>query len=338
MMAEIEGFFRKFIKEISEEEKTEAYEKIKTGIVLSNDFFVMLVLAIIIATLGLLMNNTAVIIGAMLVSPLLTPVLAISLGVVRGDVELFRRGLESEIKGAVLAVIVSIIITLIMPGPIITSEILARIRPTPLDLFIALASGAAGAYAMSRRTVSATLPGIAISTALLPPLGVIGVGIALKMPEIAIGGTLLFLANIIAIDFAASFVFWLLGFSPKWSVETEEETMKKLKVSTILLLVILIPLGWFMWESIRTAETQATIERVINAQIEGIEQARLVEFDFELNNGFMKISVTIDSPKAIMQEKAEEMRVALEKHLKTAVDLDLKVNEVTWIRAEHTKD
>ncbi|MEW6329736.1 MAG: DUF389 domain-containing protein, partial [Candidatus Micrarchaeota archaeon] len=207
----------------------------------------------------------------------------------------------------------------------------------PLDLVVALASGAAGAYALCRKNISAALPGVAIAVAVMPPLSVIGIGIALKMPNIAVGGALLFAANIIAINLAGSFIFWLMGFSPKLSLSAEKETRSRLKTSAVLLLVILVPLAWIMLDSINTANTRTTVERVLGAQIEGIEQARLVEFGFETGrSGALKVSATVDSPKKITQEKADEMKVALEKNLKTAVDLDLNVNEVTLLKSEHS--
>ncbi len=337
MMQDIEDFCKKFVSEINEKEKQKVHDEISAGSRPSKDYFIMLVLSVMIATLGLLTNSATVIIGAMLVSPLLTPILGISLGAIKGDLHLFRQGIESEVKGITLALGIAIIITLILPNTTITNEILSRTHPTPLDLVIALASGAAGAYAICRKNISTTLPGIAIAVAVMPPVSVVGIGVALKRPDVAFGGLLMFAANVIAINLAGSFMFWLMGFSPRWSKWAEKKTMDQLKTSAILLLIILVPLAWIMWESINTANTEVTVERVLNSQIEGIEQARLVEYGFEKGgNGALKISATIDSPKEITLEKTDEMRIALEKNIGTKVELDLKVNEVKWIKAGYT--
>ena len=228
---------------ISQEEKDGVDERVKAGGHPSNEFFIMLVISAVIATIGLLTNSVAVIIGAMLVSPLLTPVIGMSLGAVKGDFALFRTALEAEAKGALLVIGLVAALTLVVPNASITSEILLRTHPTPLDLLVALASGAAAAYALSKKNISATLPGVAIAVAVLPPLSVAGIGFALREPAIALGGALTFLANIVAINFAASAAFWLMEFAPKWSLKGKDEAMKQIKTSAVLLLIIMLQLG-----------------------------------------------------------------------------------------------
>ena len=110
------------------------------------------------ATVGLLLDSGAVIIGAMLVAPLMSPMLAFSLGLVLSDVRLIRLSIEAVFKGVVLAVIIAVFIGLLSPFKELTGEIMARTRPTLLDLAVALASGMAGAYALARKEVSAALP------------------------------------------------------------------------------------------------------------------------------------------------------------------------------------
>ncbi|MEW6528968.1 MAG: TIGR00341 family protein [Candidatus Micrarchaeota archaeon] len=336
-MNDIENFLKRFITEINDERRVEVYNEIKDGSKPSRDFFIMLSIATVIATLGLLTNSVAVIIGAMLVSPLLMAVLAISLGAMKGDILLFWDGMQGMAKGAGLSLLIAIIITLLVPNQNITAEILARIRPTPLDLLVALASGLAGAYAICRKNISAVLPGIAIAVAVLPPLSVVGIGVATRRLDVAVGGGLMFAANVIAIDFAASFIFWLMGFGPRLSLISEKEMMNRLKTSIVLLLLILIPLAWVMYESINKANTEATIEQVLHAQIDGIEYARITDFNYEWQNNGLKISATLESPKDISQDKANEIKIALEKNLRTSVNINLKVNQVKLLKVENSK-
>ncbi len=249
---DIKSELGKYLGSISDEEKDAVYKEISGGSHPTNEFFIMLVISAIIATIGLLTNSVAVIIGAMLVSPFLIPVIGISLGAVRGDVALFRRAIEAESKGILLVIALVILLTLLIPNASITSEILLRTHPTPLDLVVALASGAAAAYALSKKSIGAALPGVAIAVAVMPPLSVVGIGFALRRPEVAIGGLLTFLANVVAINFAASAVFWLMNFSPKISLTAEKETMSRLKTSAVLLLIIPLPLAWIMWGSVNT--------------------------------------------------------------------------------------
>lgn len=331
----IKSALAQYLGTLGDKEKEDICREISDGSHPSKEYFIMLVIAAIIATIGLLTNSVAVIIGAMLVSPLLLPVIGISLGAVRGDFKLFYRAIEAEAKGILLVIALVAVLTLIIPGAEITSEILLRTRPTPLDLMVALASGAAAAYALSKKSISAALPGVAIAVAVMPPLSVVGIGFALRRPDIAIGGFLTFAANIVAINFAASVVFWLLNFSPRWSLSAEKETMGKLRTSAILLLVILIPLAWIMWQSIETVSTRSTIEKVLTYQLDGISGARLTGTEFgHGSGGDLIIYASIESPVEITPQKAGEMRTALEKNLNTKVTLNLRATKISLIASE----
>ena len=154
------------------------------------DFLLLVLLSCSIATFGLITNSVAVIIGAMLIAPLMSPILALSLSSVAGEPRIYRRALLALIEGALLAVALSAIltwITVILPFGFLTelpSEVVSRTRPTIYDLGIALAGGAAAAYALAQPHLSAALPGVAISTALMPPLCTVGIGIALGRSDL----------------------------------------------------------------------------------------------------------------------------------------------------------
>ncbi|MCL7454243.1 MAG: universal stress protein, partial [Anaerolineae bacterium] len=149
-------------------QQIEVYKAIRDGAQPSVDFFVMIGLSAAIAAIGLLQNSPAVIIGAMLVAPLMAAIFGLSLGVVRGDPRLLRRAFTATLQGMLLAIAVAALLTLIIPENGLPGEVLNRTRPTLLDLGVALASGAAGAYALCRKEVSAALPGVAIAAALVP--------------------------------------------------------------------------------------------------------------------------------------------------------------------------
>ncbi|NJN84335.1 MAG: DUF389 domain-containing protein [Caldilineaceae bacterium] len=141
------------------------------------DFFVLISLSAMIATFGLLQNSAAVIIGAMLVAPLMSPIVSTAMGVVEGDAHLIRVAIEATVKGIAVAIGIGVVMSLLAPT-LPGSEILNRTQPNLLDLAVALASGAAGGYALARKEVSASLPGVSIAVALVPPLCVVGFGIA----------------------------------------------------------------------------------------------------------------------------------------------------------------
>ncbi|MCM2317247.1 MAG: DUF389 domain-containing protein [Thermoanaerobaculia bacterium] len=174
-----------------------------------------------IAILGLSLDSPAVIIGAMLISPLMGPILAAGLALAAGDFVLLSRTAVNILLSSVVAVLFAMLFVAFLPFREMTGEIAARLRPTTLDLVVALLSGAVGALAISKsaRGVATSIPGVAIAVALMPPLGVVGYGAGLAVTvdprqgaEIFRGGGLLFLTNLAAIIFSAMLVFLLLHF------------------------------------------------------------------------------------------------------------------------------
>ena len=145
----------------------------------SASFYALLAIATAIATLGLLSNNAATIIGAMIVAPLMNPIVTLSYATIAFQRRLLERGFLTLVTGIVLVISISFIATYLVGTQVIGSEILARVEPNLIDLGIAIASGAAAGLAYSRRSVSNALPGVAIAVALVPPLCVTGIGLAL---------------------------------------------------------------------------------------------------------------------------------------------------------------
>ena len=208
------------------------------------DFYVMILLSAAIAFYGLLQNSVAVIIGAMLVAPLMSPMIAIGHGIVMGNMPLLRRAAISTVSGMIVAVTSATLLTLSLPHLEIlptSEEILARTNPNILDQYIALVSGAAAAYALSRKRVAAALPGVAIAAALVPPLCVVGYGIGTQQWQIASGALILFLTNLAAIVFASAGVFMLLGFRPT-RIERNENQRRGAILATIGMIAITVPL------------------------------------------------------------------------------------------------
>ena len=176
-------------------------------------FWAVLLLSGAIATLGLVLNSTAVVIGAMLVAPLLGPLLGLSLALAVGDGRLFVQTGAAILVGAAGIVALAALLTLALPFETVTEEIAARTRPTTLDLAIAVFSGLAGAVVTASREarLSASIPGVAVAVALVPPLGVAGFGIAVGQGAIARGALLLFGANLAGIVLSGMAVFFLIG-------------------------------------------------------------------------------------------------------------------------------
>jgi uncharacterized hydrophobic protein (TIGR00271 family) len=287
------------------------------------NYFVLIILSSIIATLGLLLDSPAVVIGAMLVAPLMSPVLGFSLGIVLGELRLIRLSLESVLKGVIASILVAVIIGLMSPFKDMTTEILSRTQPTLLDLFIALASGMAGAYAISKKDVSAALPGVAIAAALAPPLGVVGLGLALGNPQAAGGALLLFITNIISINLAGVIVFSLLGVRPQnWLPETKRRIRRGVIGIVFMIIVITIPLGVIMNGIIRQTREQQRVHQMI-AEHPLMENSVLIDIERSQLRGELHIIATIRSEGFLGQAAVDRIANTLEVELERPLTLEI---------------
>lgn len=308
---------------LATEEQLEVREDLTNDARPGRDYFILIVLSSIIATLGLLLNSPAVVIGAMLVAPLMSPILGFSLGIVLGEVRLVRTSLESMFKGVMATVIVSILVGLISPLKEMTPEILARTQPTLLDLFIALASGMAGAYALSRKEVSAALPGVAIAAALAPPLSVVGLGLANGNMQVASGALLLFVTNLITISLAGVIIFTLLGIHPlNLQPEIQKRVRRGIMGMIFLVVVITIPLGIIMNGIIRNSQEDQTIHRILH-DTELLDGITNLEINRSRSKDQIFISATVRSTDPLSQADVNELDLALESALGRSVTLDV---------------
>jgi uncharacterized hydrophobic protein (TIGR00271 family) len=298
---------------LGDSERDNVYHDLQRAAHPSIDFFVLMGLSAMIATLGLMQSSPAVIIGAMLVAPLMSPIISMAMGIVRGDPYLLRLSVGSTLQGVVLAISVSIGVTLLSPAYINTSEILARTQPNLLDLLVALASGAAAGYAMGRKEVAAAMPGVAIAAALVPPLSVAGYGTATAQLDIAGGAVLLFTTNLIAIVFAAAVVFLLLGFRP---LQTRMHGHVRLGflLSLVALVIISIPLAVFSVDAIEQISRQSMVEQVLSTEVES-DVTRITDVVVEQQGEGFVVYATLYTLRSFPEEQV----IALERRLSTTV-------------------
>jgi uncharacterized hydrophobic protein (TIGR00271 family) len=212
-------------------------------------FIVLLFLSTIIATGGILVDSTATVIGAMIVAPLMTPIIATTAALVMGRLERALYSALIVIGGIALVVFVAWLMSALSVSIIsfeTNSQIAGRISPAIPDLVIALAAGAAGAFAMSRDDVADSLPGVAIAIALVPPLCVVGISLSEGQWEAIFGSSLLFLTNLLSILLAGGAVFALLNLAPA-SIKGREltrEAQRKVYIYIALgVLLVTIPLA-----------------------------------------------------------------------------------------------
>jgi len=191
------------LRAVNEDAKEKAIETLVAESTPDFDFFLFIVISTVMATFGLLANSAAVVIGSMLLAPILYPVLSFALGVSISDGKLLARSLATLGQATLIGVISAALVTLFFGDGGETFEIMSRTEPSLLYFAIALLAGFAIVFTLVKPKLSATLPGVVVSVALLPPLAVVGVGLAYTDWSIMSGSIILFLVNIAGIFFAA---------------------------------------------------------------------------------------------------------------------------------------
>ena len=225
------------------------------------DFVALIFISANIATLGLMLNSAAVIIGAMLVAPLMTPLIALSAALTVGRVRIAARAFTTLMLGVLLALAMAFVIGATLPFNLPTAEMLARGTPTLLDAGVALASGVVGAYATARKDIPAALAGVAIAAALMPPLCTVGLGLAFGDFDLAFGAAVLFATNIICIIMAGIGVFLWLGMR----LGTHPGITRRMQFTALGLLVIAaLPVSWELYLLTQQVSTEAIVRRELN--------------------------------------------------------------------------
>lgn len=213
-------------QDINEQEKETAIESLIQDSTGKPSFFFLVVMSVLMASFGLLLNNASVIIGSMLIAPILSPILSIALGITLGDNALIQRSGEALVKSILYSVALSALTTWLLWGVVggnelqglLNPEILSRIEPNIVYLFIAIVAGLATAYARVKPELNEALPGTAIAVALVPPIATIGIGVAFLRIDIISGAFSLFILNAIGIIVAAMFMFSMMNIYSKKKV------------------------------------------------------------------------------------------------------------------------
>jgi len=208
------------------------------------NFTVLLLLATVIATYGVITDSTATVVGAMIVAPLMTPIMATAAAVSMGASKRAISSLIIVTLGVISVIVLAIALTAVVPVSLVSltqnSQITSRVSPGLLDFIIALAAGAAGAFAIGRQEIADSLAGVAIAISLVPPLCVVGITLFQGGFTEAGGAFLLFLTNFIAILIAGTAMFGVMGLPKAVKMDMKTETRKKAMVGIIIASIILI--------------------------------------------------------------------------------------------------
>lgn len=291
-------------------------------------FLVLLSLAIVIASCGLHADSTAVVIGAMLIAPLMDPILGLSAAIILGWTGRILRSLSLIVVGTVVSIVIAIMVGLFVPDRIIVvPEIAARTSPTLLDLGVALGAGAAAAYALTRHA-SGALPGVAVAVALAPPLAVVGLTLEEGRVGLAAGAFVLFLTNLVAILFAAALVLLAAGVTPgRLFRQAGGRIGKGLIVSALGVAIVTIPLVFYSFAISRQTEIR-------DAVLDSMRDWAQLSPQDVLGIGIRKERVVIDVTGATepvsIDTLADKISRRLGRDVQITVRWTQRTNQVAW--------
>lgn len=278
-------------------------------------YLTLMVLSTLLAAFGLFANAIPVVIGAMILAPLMGPIISMSLGTLRQDESLMIESGRSIGIGTGLALLCAMLTAWFIPLNNINSEIAARISPTLLDLGVAVVSGVAGAYAHARAEVAKSLAGVAIAVALVPPLAVAGIGLGWLDMTVFFGAFLLYLTNLVGIILAALITFMILGYSPF------HRAKRGLMLSLVMVAILAIPLA-FGFE--RMVAENNVLRQLDGQEIAGV---KLVDVNVRPRDPLI-ISLTMVSKTAVDDAVMDEVKKEIERRLQQPVVLEIAVRVV----------
>ena len=271
----------------------------------SKTFFIMNALAAIIAAYGLLSDSTAVVIGAMLVAMMLGPISGISLALIDSRWILFRTALQTLVLGILMIYGIGFLLGILHPNIAISNEILARTHPNSLDLMIALAGGAAGAFASVSPRLSVAVVGVAVATALVPPLVASGILLSRAEFRLSANAFLLTFTNIIAIQVSSAMVLWIAGFRRGSNEEVTSKYLEFIKrngVSLVILLSLAVYLSFNLFYSVHNELYKAKITDQLSQSLNNETNIiDTVEFNPNPNFTLARVFIRGVTPPSIQQ-------------------------------------
>lgn len=304
-----------FLKKASDEDIKEALTGIKESAKISSVFIAFMILSTLLATVGIFQDSTPAVIGAMILAPLMAPIISLSMGIVRSNKMITQSATFTLVLGILSALFFSFALTFFMPLDIMTSQMSSRINPNLLDLFVAIFSGIAGAYASSKEEVAKSLAGVAIAIALVPPLAVTGIGIGWGELSMIYGSFLLFLTNLFGMIIAASLTFVILGYAPV------QRAKKGLVMPAVLLVAVSIPLIFSFYSLMLQSSDYAKLNTIKELYIKDqkIELNILTIQSSTKNKAVIECEVSADSH--LDQEAYQALGAELSKRLQKKVVL-----------------
>ncbi len=291
---------------------------------MSRNYLLLTVASCIIATLGLLENSVAVIIGAMIIAPLMSPIQAFAFAALDGNVPMIRRSLLTALVGAAIAIATSAVLGLAAATPVYGSEVAARTRPNLLDLGIAVSAGAVAGIARVRPTISSTIAGTAIAVALMPPLCVVGLTLAHRTWSAAEGALLLFGTNFIGIA-AACMVVYIVA------QEFRSHNRTALVTTIVITAMLLFPLGASSLEIAREATIEAEIRHELTTNTSTFQRVRLIAASFDWYKKPLDVRLTVSAEDPVTPSQIRDLESFVQRRTGQHVKLIMFVNQFATV-------
>jgi len=282
----------------------------------------------IIATLGLLSNSVAVIIGAMIIAPLMLPIRALAFSALTANIQLLRQSLIALSVGTLLAVGIAYSLGLVSGLSSFGSEILSRTKPTLLDLGIAIAAGGISGYAKLQPKISGSLAGTAIAVALMPPICVVGLGVSHANWSLSLGATLLYLTNLLGIILACMIAFLITGCSPL------ERVRKPLMITLVLTGLLVVPLSVSFVRLIRQSRLEASLESVLLNRTVTFQRLELVNIDTNWLTNPPEVRLNVQATDPITPKQVRLLKAFLKRETGQQFRLIFQVGKITEVRAD----
>jgi len=308
-------------------------EDIRSGSEPQVRFYIMVAVSTMIAALGLIINSTAVIIGAMLVAPLMTPIFGIALALIRGNTILLGKALQAEIAGVALAVLMGFFLGYVYPALTATPEMIARTEPQLFDLLVAVFSGFAGAYAMLDEKISPALPGVAIATAIVPPLANAGLCFSAGAYGAGIGSFLLFFANFLSILLVASITFWLFGMAGSYHDLNRATLVKRFGLPIVGFVIVAAFLTNTLVKMSHNHQLNEMIQTTLEEEVENLPYVSLERKRFSKSNHTLYVVADMNSSTIITPTQVTRMQEKLEKNIGLETELVVRSNMAREISA-----
>lgn len=323
--------------QIAREELLTKAQELSPG---TSTYIVMTIFSAVVATAGLLLDSPAIIVGAMVIAPLMGPAISASVGTVIDNQKLFSRGIRLQLAGIGLSVVSATLFSLLVknayfipPGLDITTitSIRSRLTPDFLELVVALAAGAAAAVSLTAG-VSTALVGALIAAAVVPPIAIVGIGIAWGLPMVVLGASILVLVNMVSINLSALAVLWVSGYRPEqWFSRNRAHsaTIKRIGVLALGILLLSAFLGGVTYDAYQQATLEETVNEEVNSLVDSqrYSELELLDIKVEYNDDVLfrdpkRVVVMVGRPA---QQPYPELASTLDRRIDNSTDRDLLV-------------